>query len=50
MNMDGKPLKISIEDLPEDISSMPEDAEIVINDHDDIMDDEFWDDIDTASR
>lgn len=41
--MEKKQTKIKVEDLPEDLKGIPDDAEIVLNDHDPMEDDEFWD-------
>ena len=40
--MEKKPLRINIDDVPEDLSSLPADAEIVISDEDELMEDSFW--------
>lgn len=42
--MGKKTIKIRIEDLPEDISKLPEDAEIIVSDHEEAMDDSYWED------
>ena len=41
--MEKKSLKISIADVPDDLSQLPEDGEIIIDDHDPMLDDSFWD-------
>ena len=41
--MEKKSLRINIDDVPEDLSSLPADAEIVISDENELMDDSFWD-------
>ena len=42
--MEKKSMKIRIEDLPEDISKLPEDAEIIISDKEEEMEDSYWED------
>ena len=45
--MEKNSLKINLEDVPDDLSKLPdnEDGEIILNDHDPMMDDSFWDDV-----
>ena len=42
LNMEKKPLEINIEDLPEDISTLPQDAVIILDDYDEMSEDSFW--------
>lgn len=41
--MEKNPLKIRIEDLPEDVSNLPDDTIVIIDDHDEMAEDDFWD-------
>ena len=43
----SSPLIINIEDLPDDLSQLSDDTIIVINEHDNLQDDAFWDSIET---
>ena len=43
--MEKKSLKINIEDVPDDLSQLPEDGEIIIDDYDPMQDDSFWDEL-----
>lgn len=40
--MEKNTLEIKLEELPDDISKLPEDAIVVIDDYDDMADDDFW--------
>lgn len=40
--MEKNPLKIKLEDLPDEYRSLSEETEIILDDHDEMMDDEFW--------
>ena len=42
--MEKKITTIRIEDLPEDISKIPKDAEIIVSDHEEAMEDSYWED------
>ncbi len=42
--MEKKPLKIKLEDLPENIDALPEDTIVVIDDYDEMANDDFWED------
>lgn len=44
--MEKKVSRINIKDLPEDITTIPLDTEVVIEEFDELMDDSFWDDLD----
>ncbi len=44
LNMEKNPLEINIEDLPEDISTLPKDAVIILDDYDEMAEDSFWED------
>lgn len=41
--MEKNTMKIKLEELPDDISKLPEDTIVVIDDYDDMADDDFWD-------
>ena len=45
LNMENKSLKINIENVPDDLSQLPEDGEIVIKDLEPMLDDSFWEDV-----
>lgn len=38
-------MRINIDDVPEDWSALPDDAEIVVSDEDEFMEDSFWENI-----
>lgn len=43
--MEKKPLRVNIEDVPEDLSLLPENAIIVVDDYDELADDEYWEEV-----
>lgn len=43
--MKKKRTRINIEDVPDDLSGLNDDIEIVVNDRDFLQEDEFWDNI-----
>ncbi len=45
LNMEKKSLKINIEDVPDDLSALPEDAEIIWKQDDEFSDDSIWENI-----
>jgi len=44
LNMEKKATTIRLEDCPEDLTTLPEDIEIIVDDYDPAMDDLYWDD------
>ncbi len=40
--MDGRPLKIKLEDLPDNLESVPDDTLILWEDKDELSDNAFW--------
>ena len=48
--MEKNHLKINLEDIPDDMSQLSDDTEIVVNDHDDLQDDSFWEDGESTDK
>lgn len=44
LSMEKTPLKIKLEDLPENIDDLPEDTIVIIDDYDEMAYDDFWED------